>query len=88
MPEKKILFDSDTNTYSFECVHCHLMVQVKKNEIACKIFRHGYFKNNNSQIPPHAPKELCDRLAAEDKIFGCGKPFKFDGQKVEKCGYI
>ena len=29
-------------------------------------------------IPPHAPKEECDRLVAENQIVGCGKPFRVE----------
>ena len=81
-------FDKDSNTYSFQCVWCEMFVQIKKNELGCKIFRHGYYKHSGSQIPPHAPKKLCDKLVEEDKIYGCGKPFRFDGKTVEKCEYI
>ena len=84
----EVIFDEDSNTYSFECPYCNLLIQVKKNEIACKIFRHGFFKDKNQQVPPHASKEICDRLVEENKIYGCGKPFRFDGKGVEKCGYI
>lgn len=39
-------------------------------------------------IPAHAPKELCDQLVMEDSIFGCGKPFWFDGRELKICDYI
>jgi hypothetical protein len=81
-------FDPDSNAYSFPCPHCNFFVQVKKNDIACKIFRHGCYKKGMKNIPPHSSKEVCDRLVSENKIHGCGRPFKFDGRKVEKCGYI
>jgi hypothetical protein len=78
------MFDS----YFFECPHCFLLIQVNKNEIACKIFRHGYYKDTWKQIPPHSSKEICDKLFEENRIYGCGKPFTFDGKIVEKCDYI
>lgn len=83
-----INFDSDRNTYSFPCPHCQLLIQVKKGEVNCKIFRHGYYKKNMKNIPAHAPKELCDQLVMEDSIFGCGKPFWFDGRELKICDYI
>jgi len=57
-------------------------------EINCAIFRCGIYKNNYSQVNPHATKEQCDKLAQDGLIYGCGKPFKVvDGVAVE-CGYI
>jgi len=44
------------------------------------------------QIDPHLPKVDCDKLKAEGKIFGCGKPFRLiqkDGiEKAIICDYI
>ena len=59
-----------------------------KKEINCTIFRHGTFKANNKQMDPHTPKAECDRLAREGLIYGCGKPFKFDGNVLVQCDYI
>lgn len=74
-----------------ECPHCQCFVYIEI--IACAIFRHGTFKHNNEPIPPHTSKELCDKLVAQDHIWGCGKPFKLviqpDGTYVpEICDYI
>jgi len=81
----------------FKCPHCQgdentqdgILVYLK--EINCAIFRHGVYKDSGKQMPPHAPKEECDRLAKEDKIIGCGKPYeivKINGEyKIQKCGY-
>lgn len=82
------------NSYFFECPHCQGGVQVLQNQVACKIFRHGTYKQpDNPQIPPHLPKDQCDELVRTGQINGCGKPFLFvfapDGRNyVEKCGYI
>jgi hypothetical protein len=92
-------FDSENNLYIFDCPHCNLVITVDKNQINCKIFRHGYlYEKHNSkiilldQINPHASKEQCDNLKAKNMIYGCGKPFKVDiiNDKfiVEKCDYI
>lgn len=57
--------------------------------VNCGIFRHGVCKKKMIQIPPHASKNVCDKLVKEDKIYGCGKPFqvKNDGT-TSKCDYI
>lgn len=72
-----------TITY-FICPHpdCGGMVQVPPNQINCKIFRHGIYKTTiegtivqkDTQVHPHAPKELCDYLREKDLIWGCCKP--------------
>jgi|SRR3972149_10669953 len=93
--------DNEHNLYIFNCPHCKNTVEVLKPEVACTIFRHGYFfiqlPNNQimltHQVNPHERKEVCDQLFAEGKIVGCGKPFKFvygqDGKHhVEICNYI
>jgi hypothetical protein len=36
-------------------------------------------------MAPHAPKAECDRAAEEGLIYGCGKPFCFDGVAVVIC---
>jgi len=73
--------------YVIDCPHCSDPVQIES--VQCGIFRHGAYKENaNRQIPPHASKEECDRLVANDLIYGCGKPFRFDGAIVSQCNYI
>lgn len=75
--------------YIFNCPHCNDIITVDKNQLNCKIFRHGAFRNNaNNPIPPHTPKVECDRLFNNGLIFGCGKPFQFDGATVTICDYI
>jgi hypothetical protein len=76
----------DGNMLSFECPHCGLWTLVKQNEINCAIFRHGIYKDSKKQLPPHSSKASCD--AAVGSIYGCGKPFKIVGNRVEKCDYI
>lgn len=72
------------------CPHCKDYIIIRK--INCGIFRHGILKKNGKQIDPHANKDLCDYYIRENKIYGCGKPFriisvdnKFD---TEICDYI
>lgn len=68
------------------CPHCEDYIEIL--EINCAIFRHGQFKDTNIQLPPHSPKELCDRVKDLSLIYGCGKPFKIVDGKAEVCDYI
>ena len=72
------------------CPHCKDYIIIRK--INCGIFRHGVLKNNGKQINPHSTKDMCDYYIRENKIYGCGKPFrilfidnKFD---IKICDYI
>ena len=58
------------------CPHCTKPIMVYVEDINCAIFRHGVYKETGIQIDPHAPKKVCDALAQQGKIYGCGKPFK------------
>jgi len=77
-----------TENFYISCPHCHLLCEIKKSDINCGIFRHAVFKQNMQFVPPHASKEECERWLENDLVFGCAKPFKFDGSKAEKCDYI
>ena len=74
----------------FICPHpeCGGMVEVPPNQLNCKIFRHGIFKSNGKQIPPHLEKDKCDALYNQGKIYGCGKPFLLKDSKPVICDYI
>ena len=83
-------FDSELIVY---CPSCKIPVAIKETEINCAIFRHGVLKSTNKQIDPHATKETCYELIINNKIYGCGKPFKLCKNKrnswvAVKCGYI
>ena len=91
------IMSDEKDYYTFRCVHCNGPVIVMKSELNCKIFRHGVYKDTFKQVDPHASKELCDRLALEGKIYGCGKPLQLVSVKdglsgikvtVVDCGYI
>lgn len=56
------------------CPHCKEYVIIE--QINCSIFRHGVFKNNLQQINPHLDEFNCNILITNNKIYGCGKPFK------------
>lgn len=73
-----------------KCPHCDEYIMIE--EINCKIFRHGVFKNNGTQIDPHSSKKLCDYYIENNLIYGCGKPFILvvnnNNYKAEICNYI
>lgn len=74
-----------------ECPHCKEFVIIEK--LNCGIFRHGIYKTNGIQIPPHSSKEKCDYYANNQLIYGCGKPFRIildnnNHYNIEICEYI
>jgi len=91
MIDNNVILENDF--YVFKCPHCQQYVQVHKNEINCRIFRHAVYKNNMVPISPHASKDQCDNLVATDQVYGCAKPFMLSRNTdndfvVEICGYI
>ena len=72
--------------YYFACPHCGATIEVVS--IACGIFRCGEMKSGKGQIPPHADKATCDRLVKEGKVWGCARPFRFDGRRATVCAYV
>ena len=83
-----VSFDSTTGTYTFPCPHCKVMCMVAESDIRCEIFRHANFKKGMRLVPPHASKAECMSWVENGKVWGCGKPFRFNGKQVEICGYI
>jgi hypothetical protein len=76
------------NFYLFCCPYCQIYITVLKNEINCTIFRCGVYKKSGLPVAPHTSKQDCDLLRSNDLIYGCSRPFKFDGVTVQKCEYI
>lgn len=74
--------------YTFACPHCEGLVEVLASQINCKIFRHGVMRGTHNQVNPHASRDECDRLVRDNAVWGCCRPFTFDGQTVAKCEYI
>jgi hypothetical protein len=69
------------------CPHCHEIIIIE--QMNCRIFRHGIFKNTLQQINPHSTKIECDNYVNLKLIFGCGKPFMIDNDNnVIICDYI
>ena len=52
------------------------LANIISNEINCGIFRHAVYKSNLMQIPPHENKINCDKLIADEMVYGCAKPFQ------------
>jgi hypothetical protein len=91
--------EATATTLTVQCPHCveakepewKTWVLVDRKELNCRIFRHGIMKKPYEtsrvmvQIPPHASKVECDRLAREGLIIGCGKPYKIIDE-VQKDG--
>ena len=75
-----------------KCPHCSEYFIVSTNEINCGIFRHAIYKSNNQPIPPHENKINCDKLVADNLVYGCAKPFQIIKKDnlyvVEICDYI
>ena len=73
------------------CPHCKEYIEIE--QINCGIFRHGVIKANGIQVDPHSSEELCNFYIKNNKIFGCGKPFKIiftseNNYEFVICGYI
>ena len=67
------------------CPHCSDYIIIE--EINCQIFRHAVYKIGG-QLPPHSSEALCNEVVEKDIVYGCAKPFRFDGINVSKCDYI
>lgn len=70
------------------CPSCNMLIQVLSNQINCTIFRCGIIKSTGQQLDSHASKEVCNYMIQNNLIYGCGKPFTFDGNSVSICDYI
>jgi len=70
------------------CPHCGGWFRVKSTEVNCTIFRHAVRRDNFEMIPPHSSQETCERLVAEEQVYGCGKPIRFDPKKWQTLGAV
>jgi len=77
------------NSYFISCPHCQTTIEILDDQINCQIFRCGVYKTPHlSPINPHSSEIECRRLIDDNLIWGCGQPFRFDGQNVNQCDYI
>ena len=74
----------------FHCPYkeCNILNIVYSNEIHCGIFRCGYIKSTNTQIPQHASKLECDILRNDTNIIGCTRPYRLVENMPVICDYI
>ena len=99
--------ESTARTVAVQCPHCvadgkeewQTWIEVDRSELNCRIFRHGCMRQPYEQrglivpIPPHAPKTVCEQLAATGTIIGCSKPYQIvdcEGGELKAvvCEYI
>jgi len=78
-------------SFIITCPQCNEPVLIEK--VNCSIFRHGVLIENGAQIDPHASVELCTYYITNNRIYGCGKPFKLVKNEEGKfvaivCEYI
>tara|TARA_Y100000816_G_C25689659_1_gene364905 strand:+ start:227 stop:520 length:294 start_codon:yes stop_codon:yes gene_type:complete len=84
----KISFDDKTSNFYIQCPHCNAYCSIHKDDIRCTIFRHAVYKKDFSFVHPHATQDECEYLVDTNQVYGCGKPFIFNGNFIKKCGYI
>ena len=66
-----------------KCPKCDTPIHVMLNELACTIFRCGADAANYKQsINPHSTKNEIDRMKLDNKIVGCGQPFKVECKNI------
>jgi hypothetical protein len=94
--------ERDGDMLIYQCPHCNFSITTHIQELACCIFRHGFDKSTQQQVPPHEPKQSCDLLATNPNIVGCCKPYRIINKQpdpndvepekiryyVEVCEYI
>ena len=80
--------DRDEDLIIVECPHCGGTVIIHKQDLNCKIFRHGTYKRGGQQIPSHASKSQCDMLYNGGHIYGCARPFKIEIKTEDNISYI
>ena len=83
-----VTYDGDEDVFYVACPHCALYCQIRSADINCKIFRHAVIRSTMAFVDPHSSKQMCDKWVEDGLVWGCGKPFWFDGVVVEACGYI
>jgi len=80
---------SDNNYIIIHCPHCQDPILIYKNQLRCRIFRHGAYKKTNKPIKPHLSQKECESLLSSNKIIGCAKPFRLNNlNQPENCDYI
>ena len=90
--QQQLTEDNKIDYIIYHCPYedCRLMCVVYKNELNCHIFRCGYNKTNNQQIPQHLQRIECDKLRYDTDIIGCARPYRFEVNAITPiiCDYI
>ena len=67
----------DGEFFIIKCPHCSDYIQIHRNDINCRIFIHGVYKQTMQQVNPHLHRQSCDQLIRAGHIYGCGNQFTF-----------
>ena len=86
--QKHQLDEHDYIVYHCPYEDCKLLSFVYKHEINCGVFRCGYNKLINQQVPQHSSKTECDILRNDPNIIGCVRPYRLDVKIPIICDYI
>jgi len=90
--QQQLSEDNKIDYIIYHCPYedCKLLCVVYKNDLNCHIFRCGYNKITNQQIPQHLPKIECDKLLNNTDIIGCARPYRFKLNEITPiiCDYI
>lgn len=85
-PAERISYKKDS--IEFNCVHCGARISVLYSEFNCRIFRCGQFigaDNIMQQVPQHARQnEVVAIKSRAKRFFGCGNPFRIEGDHLKK----
>jgi len=73
--------------FIINCPHCNDLILINSNAIKCKKFLHAIYKKTQTNVNPHSIKEKCEQLIKDDLIYGCGKPFYYDGNLLKIIKY-
>lgn len=63
------------------CPNCNQQIEIVA--INCKIFVHGYIKNQFKQVNPHSKLEYINQLKNNNNLLGCGAKFHYDGNTIK-----
>lgn len=75
--------NGDYPYYLGECPHCHSPFAVDKDNVNCREFICAQYKDKFDFVDPHLAQESINSLLNNGEIYGCGKKFYFDGERVE-----
>ncbi len=69
------------------CPTCNREIEIVK--VNCGVFRCGIYKKSYRQLGSHAKEKYVKKLLENDKIIGCGNPFRYSKTNgVKKCGWV